>query len=142
MGHFLLFKISPHMRRLHSHLVNPREKFLHLCFRKRLSPNNRRDEKQNEQKRGNDAHVDLIYSSRQTLGLAAAIAGNAKKIVATRLQKIPIAQVTPSPLSEGLRAQASEPNPLTAVSPARMTGLITPATSCSSSRVFCQTSTT
>src|SRR6185437_13000486 len=80
--------------------------------------------------------------SLQIFGRAAELAGNVKKIVATRLQKIPIAQAMPRPLSEGLCAQPNEPNPLTAVRPARITGLITPATSCSSSRVFCHTRTT
>src|SRR5207237_5035460 len=90
-----------------------------------------------------DGIRDRSYdSSRHAFGLAAAIAGNAKKIVASKLQKMPIAHAMPSPLSDGLRAQPNEPNPLTAVRPARITGLITPATSCSSSRVFCQTSTT
>src|ERR1700736_325685 len=89
-----------------------------------------------------DNRLRWLHRASQTLGLAAAIAGSAKKIVASKLQKIPIAQAMPSPLNEGLRAQPNEPNPLTAVSPARMTGLITPATSCSNSRVFCQTNTT
>ena len=83
-----------------------------------------------------------ILSSRHSFGLAAAAAGNVKKIVATRLQKMPIAQVMPSPLSDGFLAIPNEPNPLIAVRPASMTGFTTPATSCSSSRVFCHTSTT
>src|SRR5260370_967017 len=70
-----------------------------------------------------------LHRPLQTFGLAAAMAGNAKKIVASKLQKIPIAHAMPSPLREGLRAQPNEPNPLTAVRPARITGLMTPATS-------------
>src|SRR5439155_17901068 len=67
-----------------------------------------------------------LHRPLQTFGLAAAMAGNAKKIVASKLQKIPIAHAMPSPLREGLRAQPNEPNPLTAVRPARITGLMTP----------------
>ena len=58
-----------------------------------------------------------------------AAAGSVKKTVAARLQKIPIAQVIPSPLNDGFRAQANEPKPLIAVKPASTTGLMTPATS-------------
>ena len=76
------------------------------------------------------------------LGSVAAIAGRVKKIVATRLQKIPMAHAIPRPVRAGFRARASEPKPLTAVKPASKTGFTTPATSCSISRVFCQTSTT
>ena len=53
-----------------------------------------------------------------------------KKIVAIRLQKMPIAHVTPSPVSAGFRARARDPKPLIAVSPASKTGFTTPAKSC------------
>src|SRR5581483_7199503 len=101
-----------------------------------------------EQERGDFVHLLFLYRlrchhcSRHAFGFAAAIAGSSKKIVASKLQKIPIAHAIPSPLRDGLWAQPNEPKPLTAVKPARITGLITPATSCSSSRVFCHTSTT
>src|SRR5215467_9268444 len=88
-----------------------------------------------------DHSVVLALAEWTGLGLIAAIAGNAKKIVATKLQKIPIAHAMPRPVSAGFRARASEPKPLSAVSPASNTGFITPATSCSMSRVFCQIST-
>src|SRR5260370_472278 len=69
-----------------------------------------------------------LHRPLQTFGLSAAMAGNAKKIVASKLQKIPIAHAMPSPLREGLRAQPNEPNPLAAARPARITGLRTTAT--------------
>src|SRR3954447_24848331 len=77
--------------------------------------------------------------SRQVFGSAAAVAGKRKKTVASRLQERPIAQAVPSPASVGLLASPNEPKPTIAVMPARMTGFTTPATSCSSSRAFCQT---
>ena len=51
------------------------------------------------------------------MGSAAAAAGRVKKIVATSVQKMPMAQAIPSPLSDGFRANPREPKPLTAVSP-------------------------
>ncbi len=57
-------------------------------------------------------------SDSSGFGSAAAIAGKVKKIVATRLQKIPIAHAIPKLVSAGFRAIASEPKPLTAVNPA------------------------
>ena len=68
-------------------------------------------------------------SSRHDFGSAAAAAGKVKKIVATRLQNKPIAQAYPNPASVGLFAMPSAPKPQIAVSPARMTGFTTPATS-------------
>ena len=64
------------------------------------------------------------------MGFTAAIAGKVKKIVAIRLQKMPMAHAIPSPVSAGFRARASDPKPLIAVSPASKTGFTTPATSC------------
>src|SRR4029077_12239664 len=83
-----------------------------------------------------------LDQSRHRFGLAAAAAGNVKKIVATRLQKTPIAQATPRPLNDGFFASTSDPTPLPAVSPASNTGFTTPATSCSMSSAFCQANKT
>ncbi len=65
----------------------------------------------------------------QDFGSAAAAAGNVKNTVAARLQKMPTPHAIPRPARVGLLAKPSAPNPETAVSPARITGLTTPATS-------------
>jgi hypothetical protein len=62
--------------------------------------------------------------------------------VLKRLQARPMAQAIPRPLKVGFLAKPNDPNPAIAVKPASRTGLSTPATSCSTSRAFCQTSRT
>ena len=71
-----------------------------------------------------------LYDNCYPLGLTAASAGKVNKIVAMRLQKMPMAHAMPNPVNAGFRARASDPKPLIAVSPASKTGFNTPATSC------------
>ena len=61
-------------------------------------------------------------SACYVFGLVAAIAGRVKKIVAIKLQKIPMAHAIPRPVSAGFRARASDPKPLTAVKSCEQNG--------------------
>src|ERR1700704_95444 len=169
MNHFLFPKVGLRMWSCSALRADACEQILELGLRKRISVNRHR-ECQIQSDYGRDGppgrptnfsarseiapyclkmfvHIDCgsyrpSGSGRQLFGSTAAAAGRVKKIVATRLQKMPIAQVMPSPLSEGFLARPNDPKPLTAVRPARRTGFTTPATSCSSSFVFCHTSKT
>jgi hypothetical protein len=52
MHRFLFLKIGPHIRCRRASLSDAGEKTFYVCFRQRLSADNRREKNQGEQERG------------------------------------------------------------------------------------------